>query len=248
MGLLEDIAAAPTTPTYSTLDAARAKYPDLTVDEYALSRVVGSENFNGRPAELVCIADVTVNRAKRAKRSVHDYVTAGGEYGSQGSGGRSESSARPGGPRHIAAARAVLHPATFLGVPIPFLPPRGRGWSGGAVQYFDPGAQLASLDATHCHPLVILERWTYDLEKVGCELKREHRGPNQQEWVGPIAGVDPWVLMLLRPAGPNQDALYAEAKRIIETRGTYKGRAPLPLFELAAVAALAAGLKVGVLG
>lgn len=249
MGYLDDIGAAATTPTLGSLDAARSKVlADLNEEEYALARVIASEYASGSPTELCCIGDADINKARASGRPLIDHITAGtGVFGSQGSDGagarrRPVSSARAPGPRHVLAAVALLR-ARFFG----FIDPPARGISRGARRYFDPRAQLSSHrsnSSTHCHPLVILERWTYALPwgPTRCSLGTK-RGPDQEEWVGPIAGVNAYELMLMRPAGRQQDALYAAARRVIESQGLDQSSGPspaMPLIELALVVGLAA--------
>jgi hypothetical protein len=221
--------------------------------------VVASEHRGGTPSELCCIADATVNQARAAGHELVDHLTAGtGNYGAQASDGvggrkRPMSSARAPGERHIRAALAVIRPG-FLGI----IDAPARGISRGARKYFDPRAQHASHRAnpgTHCHPLVILERWTYSLPwgATRCSLGTA-RGGGQLEWIGPIGGVNAFELMLLRPAGRQQDALYAAARHVIESQGleqTGPSKA-VPIVELlivvafaAAAAALAAGGRGG---
>lgn len=249
MGYLEEIGAAATSPTYSSVEGARKVVADLTDEEYALARVIASEYAAGSPTELCCIGDADINQARSSGRKLVDHITAGtGVFGSQGSDGagarrRPVSSARTPGPRHVLAAVALLR-ARFFG----FMDPPARGISRGARRYFDPRAQLASHrknSATHCHPLVILERWTYALPwgPTRCSLGTK-RGADQEEWVGPITGVNAYELMLMRPAGRQQDALYKAARRVIESQGIdQSGGSPspaMPLIELALVVGLAA--------
>lgn len=235
------IASARATPLLDSIDEAKAYYPsrasEITEDVYTLSRVIGSEDFSGGPIEFCCIADAGANKAAAAGQSLHRYATGGAGYGSQG-GPRQVSTARPGGPRHLLAALAVIGE----GGP-------ARGISMGARRYLDPGAQRALLDrdgiGKYCPPEVVLKRWTYDLAwgKERCSLG-ETRGSQQEEWVGPIDGVDPYRLMLFRPKTAAQDALYAEALKIIQSRGAYKGGPVLPATELLVIGA---AIAVGVL-
>lgn len=241
-GALARIAAAPLSPSYGTHEAARAYAPDLTLDEYALARVVASEHGRGTPTEMGCIADASVNHAAGAPLFAH--VTAGRGFGAQE--GRPMSTRLPPGPRHIEAARAVLR-RSFFGA----LSPALQGVARSARRYISPRSQQGSFSegsSKHCPALVILERWTYAKEwanRSRCELSAT-RGRGQLEWVGPIPGVDPWTLMLFRPATLAQDALYADARRVIESGGSYKGRLrPLGAAELLAVGALIAAAQLG---
>jgi len=234
---LAKIATAPTSPRFETHEEALERFPGLTRDAYALSRVINSEHGSGTPTEMCCIGDADANKAARQRRSIFDHVTAGtGQYGHQGEDKRPVSTARAPGPRHVVAALAVLAGPQPFGM---------RGIARGAERYFDVKAQAASAASspeTHCPPLVILERWTYSLPwgSERCTLGTK-RGGDQQEWVGPIPGVDPYVLMLMRPATAHQDALYQDARRVIESRGSYKGRWLPDAVDLALLAVVVGG-------
>jgi hypothetical protein len=247
VGYREIIAAAPTSPTFGSRAAAAGNVHDLTEEEYALARVIASEHSRGSPTEICCIGDATLNGAAAAGRTLIDHVTAGanafGGQGTVGAGARKRpvSSARPPGARHLRAALALLR-GRFFGL----VDPPARGISKGARRFFDPRSQLSQHKGGvgHCHPLVILERWTF-ARKWGatrCTLLPKN-GTDQQEWVGPIAGVDAYELMLFRKAGRDQAALYAAARRVIESQGlNQEGPNPImPLAEFALVLALAAG-------
>jgi hypothetical protein len=244
---LDDIGVSPTSPTLAGLDDARHVIADLSMDEYALARVLASEYAGGTPTELCCIGDAECNEAKARGRTLADHITAGtGAWGSQGSAGagdrkRPMSSARAPGPRHVRAAVALTRGPWNL-LPSALAP--ARGIAQGARRYFDPRSQISSADSSHCHPLIVLERWTYDLPWAGTCVLGTTRGRDQQEWVGPIKGVDAYQLMLFRPATPMQDALYAAARRVIETQGADQsgptGPIPLPVAEFLLVIALAA--------
>lgn len=223
IGAIAKIDAAAKSPTYGDLEAARAYDPGLTADEYALGRVVVSEFGRGTPTEMACIADAVRTKAVARGRTIAAHITAGAGFGEQGHGSsRPVSSRQDPGPRHLEAAIAVLRRG-FLGV----LPPPLVGLARGATSFFDPKSQASqsvSDPSINCPPLVILEAWTFDKAHPGCKLA-ERRGPAQLEWIGPVAGVDAYQLMLLRPATTNQAVLYAEARKVIESRGAYK--APL---------------------
>jgi hypothetical protein len=246
---LDDIAAASTSPSYDSLAAARAVIADLTDEEYGLARVIASEHRTGSPTELCCIGDATINGARAGGRELLDHITGGSAaFGAQGSGGgrkRPVSSARSPAARHVRAALALLR-GRLWGL----ADPPARGIARGARRFYSPRGQLSqhrSSPSTHCSPIVILDRWTFDLDwldRSRCLLTTT-RGADQQEWVGPIDGVDAYVLMLFRKAGRAQGALYVAARRVIESEGrdqsgpSESGRAML---ELAVVLAVAAAL------
>lgn len=224
MAWRDDIAAAPTSPLLYTLDAARAQVDsDTSEDEYTLARMIASEDFSGSPTTLACLGDAEVNRAEDKGQSVTAHATGGQGYGSQG-GARPVSTARPPAPRHLLTARLLLRGFWFIGAP-------ARGVSHGARLFFSPSAQLSLMQShgieSYCPPDVILKRWTYSLPwgSTRCSLGST-RGSGQMEWVGPIDGVDPWRQMFLRPRTSQQDFLYSEALKVIESRGSYKGSAP----------------------
>lgn len=200
------------------LAQARNVAPWIDAEVYSLARVVASENPTGTDAERVCIADSDALRASQAGQSILRFVTGTvGRYGGQGTGGRLQATSRDPALSHAVIAQAALLDH--------------RGIAKGATRYFDPRAQISlhlKGRAAHLptlHPLTVLEKWTYNKPCVSkkfnsagkyvCELgKRVGRG---EEWVGPIAGVRPTVLMLFRAATEEQDDRYAQAKQIIET-------------------------------
>jgi hypothetical protein len=227
---LDDIARTLTSPRFETLEEARAVFPDLTLDEYTMARVINSEHGSGSAVELVAIGDADANKAAATGKSIFQHATNGAGYGAQGAS-RPVSSARAPGPRHVVAAVAVLRgPA--------------RGIARGARRYFDPRemnrGHLAYKSGTSdkvlsCSALGLLEAWTFARPQCGrnrcCANGLPVAGPNgsgQEEWVGPIPGIEPYELMLMRPATAQQSALYAEARRVIETRGGYHGAVAIP--------------------
>lgn len=224
---LAKIAASPRSPRFATEESARAVFPGLTRDEYAMARVVNSEHDGGTPTEQACIADAVLNAA--GSRGVYGHVTRGNGYGEQGAD-RPVASGRHPGPRHVAAALAVMRAPTVFGQPVPLLKGPLRGIARGATRFLNVKAQAdahARSSATHCPPDVVLRRWTYSLpwaDRSTCTLGTK-RGGGQLEWVGAIPGVDAYAgVMLLRPASSQQDQLFADALKVIASRGSYKGR------------------------
>lgn len=259
MGWREDIAAAGQTPAYDTLEAARAFDSSLTRDEYTLARIIKSEHGSGTPDDMCCIGDADCNKAKAAGKSIFDHATGGtGSYGGQG-GARPVSTARSPGPRHIKAALAVLRWRWWFVVPTP---PPARGIAKGARRYFDPKTQdvLHARDprSNSCSAIGLLEAWTFARPKCNgvrcCANGLPVDGPNgsgQEEWVGPIAGVDAWQLMLMRPKtnAATQRANYELARKVIESRGAFKpsasGGGDLLAFGLVVLGLAAAGYAAG---
>jgi len=179
-----------------------ARDPRITMDELAGARLAASEYGRGTLTELACIVDAELNRAVAARRSLYQSLTVGAGFGRQGQGGRRPAStARDPKWRHLWAARAVLSGSA-------------RGISRGAVRFFDPEA----MDTMHarwksgrskivvsCDALALLEAWSFDRPRRGasaCPFDPTKIGKQTQAWVGPIEGVDPWRLMLMRPASP----------------------------------------------
>jgi hypothetical protein len=96
---------------------------------------------------------------------------------------------------------------------------KARGVSRGAIQFFDPLAMARRhrehrqwvdagrigkpLEPTSCDPLVLLELLSFDYGRhtTGdpCPPDRSRQGPHTLAWVGPIAGVDPLRLLLMKP-------------------------------------------------
>lgn len=252
MSYLDDIARASKTPTFSTLEAAQKMFPGLTLDAYTMARVINSEYGSGSAVELCAIGDADLNKANAAGKSIYQHATNGSGYGAQGDragggGDRPVSSARAPGPRHVMAALAVLGGAA-------------RGISRGARRYFDPNAMNkgfaayrsgTSTKVISCSAIGLLEAWTFARPSCGgsrcCANGLPVAGPDgsgQEEWVGPIEGVNPYELMLMRPATSQQSALYATARQVIESRGSYRpGTLPTSssgaLFAVAGILALA---------
>lgn len=256
MSYLDDIAKTPREPRLETIEEARKVLgdPSLTLDEYTLARMVNSEGDTGTATELCCLADAGVNQARAQGRSLYDYATGGQGYGPQG-GARQVATTRAPGPRHVKAALAVLRRRPFFGIP-GIAPPPARGIARGARRFLSPRAQLAlsKQDITKwCPPIAVLEKWAFGAgwaDRSACRPGAPGPRSQWEEWVGPIPGVDPWRQMFMRPATALHASLYAEARRIIQSSGTYKGREPaaelvelgLLVVGLAAAAAAAGGI------
>ena len=197
------------------LQVARRRYPKLSLDEYTAARLAASEHFRGSFAELCAIIDAELNRALARHRSLFEHLTWRGTFGRQGRH-RVASTRLDPWDIHVAAALGVLRTGAQ------------RGISHGAVRFFDPRTQLwGALRGKWCHPLVVLERWSFDLPwlRVGgkrkrCTLDRSKPGPSPQAWVGEIEGIDSLDLMLMRAAslGDDHQRRYEAARTLIQTR------------------------------
>lgn len=201
---------------------AAARDPSITLDELAGARLAASEYGGGTLVELAAIIDTEANRAQAAGRSLFDSLTRGAGFGRQGQGSKRPASTRLDPEfRHLWATRAVL-----VGM--------ARGIARGAVGFFNP----AVMDATHaawkagrgsiptsCDALGLLELWSFDrprLGDAGCPFDATKTGTVTRAWVGPIEDVDPWRLMLMKPAktGAEHFGAYVAASKEIA-----KGRA-----------------------
>ena len=199
-----------------------ARDSGITLDELAGARLAASEHGGGSLVELAAIVDAAMNRAQESGRTLFDHLTRGAGFGRQGQGSKRPASTRLDPEfRHLWAARAVL-----LGL--------ARGIARGAVAFFNP----ATMDATHaawkagrgsiptsCDALGLLELWSFDRPRLGssaCPFDPSKVGTSTHAWVGPIADVDPWRLLLMKPAKPGAEhfAAYVAARKEIE-----KGRA-----------------------
>ncbi len=124
-----------------------------------------------------------------------------------------------------------------------------KGISNGAIVYFDPLCQyrMHKKDPRRhsCSATTLVKAWTYDLGRQGTARcpSNDRKGPNQKEWVGPIPGVDPTRLMLLRPATSEQDKRFAQSYAICEA--VEKGL-EIPIFDKSV--SPQAGILVALLG
>lgn len=206
------------------LEQARRHVGGLTLDEYTLARVIASEHGSGSPAEMACIGDADLNRARRAGRSVFDHATGkSGRYGRQ-SKPRPVSTARDPYVRQVRVVNALLAGGV-------------RGIARGAVQYLDARTQRALWkQGKASHPLTVLDRWIHARawkKRTRDELGRrvDELGPpgslggGPLEWVGPIDGVDAYELLLFRPrTTPEvQAASFAAATDVITSKGEDQG-------------------------
>lgn len=201
---------------------AAARDASVTLDELAGARLAASEYGGGSLVELATIIDAEVNRAQKAGRSLFDSLTRAAGFGRQGQGSKRPASTRLDPEfRHIWAARAVL-----VGM--------ARGIARGAVAFFNPAVMDSAHAAwkagrgsipTSCDALGLLELWSFDrprLGDAGCPFDSTKVGTETRAWVGPVEGVDPWRLMLMKPAktGAEHFGAYVAARQLIE-----KGRA-----------------------
>lgn len=213
------------------LAQARRYDPQITLDELTAARLVASEHGSGSFAELTAIIDSELNRAERKGHSLFQSLTYRGTFGRQGGAAKRPASTRQDPRmRHVMAARAVLSG-------------NARGISRGATLFFNPeqmelqaraykrwlqsGKQGKKPLVVSCDALTLLEAWCFDLghdPATGnrCPPNRGHRGKNTLAWVGPIDGIDPWRLMLMKPMalGEEHTRAYQAARQVILTRKT----------------------------
>jgi hypothetical protein len=210
------------------LAAARvaARDPSITLDELTGARLAASEYGGGSLVELATIVDAEVNRAEKAGRSLFESLTRGAGFGRQGQGSKRPASTRLDPEfRHLWAARAVL-----VGM--------ARGISRGAVAFFNPSVMDKAHAAwksgkgtipTSCDAMGLLELWSFDRPRLGdsgCPFDATKVGPNTRAWVGPVEGVDPWRLMLMKPAatGAEHFGAYVAAREVIEKGRAFAGQ------------------------
>lgn len=189
---------------------------DLTLTEYTLARMIGSENARGNVAIWAALGDVLLNRAERRRQTLFEHLVPRGVYGRQGQGARPKrpaSTARDPREAHVDVARRLLSGEL-------------RGIAKGATRFFDPATQdrLARRGRT-CPPLTILTRWAFDYpwatddqgKRIRCKLNTARPGRQTLAWVGPIDGIDPVQLLLMAPAklGPEHRRRFEQALAIV---------------------------------
>lgn len=204
------------------LEQAHRFDPVVTLDELTGARLAASEHASGTFAELACIVDSELNRAKKRGLSLFQSLTHRGTFGKQGRERRA-STRRDPQIRHVLAARAVLSGSA-------------RGISLGSVRFFDPvamqrmhaqyrqwvdgGRQGEQPAIVSCDALTLLEAWSFDFGRQGasrCPPDRTKSGRDTLAWVGPIPGVDPLRLLLMKPMpiGPEHTRQYQAARAIL---------------------------------
>jgi hypothetical protein len=202
-----------------------ARDPSITLDELAGARACASEHGNGSLVELACIVDVVASRAAKEGRSLFEVLTRGQGFGRGGGNARPASTRMDPEFRHLWAARAVL-----VGM--------ARGIALGARAFYDPQAMDRlhadwtagkTKIATSCDAMGLLELWSFDrprLGKAGCPFDATKVGTDTHAWVGPIPGVDPWRLLLMKPAKAGAEHLgaYVAARKEIEKGRALAGR------------------------
>ena len=201
----------------------------ITMDELTGARLAVSEHSKGSFTELCSIVDSELNRARRRGKSLFKSLTYRDTFGRQDRRRRAATRQDPT-IRHLLAARAVLSG-------------KARGISQGAVQFFDPEAMdrlnvkyrlwrdgkiPKPAHAPSCDALELLEAWSFDYgKKKGhprCPPDRSKQGTYTLAWVGPIPGVDPFYLMLMKrmPLGTEHTLRYRAARDLIIQRRKQK--------------------------
>ncbi len=212
-------------PPYELLARACQIDPFINMGELTGARLAKSEHGKGSFTELCCIVDSELNRARMKKISLFRSLTKNNRFGKQ-ERGRPASTRLDPTMRHLLAARAVL---------------RGdaRGVSRGSTRFFDPlsmewqhrkyrkwlegGKQGKKPGIVSCDALGLLEVWCFDYGKKGknrCPPDRSRRGRDTLAWVGPIPGVDPGRLTLMKPMrpGPEHTRRYEAARDLLRRR------------------------------
>lgn len=207
------------------LAQARKHIPDMTLDELTGARLAASEHGSGNATELACIIDSEQNRAARRGQSLYASLTRGHGFGKQGKK-RPASTRRDPAIRHFLISRTVTSGDA-------------RGISREAIRFYDPyilnrqngkyrrwlarGRVGDKPAIVSCDALTLLEAWSFDYGKKGgnrCPPDRSRPGRHPLAWVGPIPGVDPIRLFLMKPMpiGPEHQRIY-EAARDVLRRG-----------------------------
>ena len=202
-------------PASLLLEQAREVVPGITLDAYALARVVASEFGNGTYQEQLAIAVADVRRSK-SNVYVH-AIGAAGVFGRQGSRRKIATSQDP------TRAHALVAQQALAGV--------GREDFGSATQYFDAVSQLALWNQGRAlHPHTVLTMWTFNRRPITPEKRDEKNrrvpdlGPaaatGGMQWIGPRAGVRPDRLMLFEAATTDRPARYAAAQSALAGLGS----------------------------
>lgn len=165
----------------------------LSLDVYALARMICSEYGSGSSAELLALAETTRNRARTAGVSIFSLLTRSssseraGKFGEQ-LGCWASTRLDPNG-RHAAAARAALEEGTSL--------------VGAGDDFFDPRAQNAGTQLGHA-----LRQTAADYVSA--------RAAEGRQWIGPIDGINAYKLMVFAP-GYGSDADPTDALVVVNS-------------------------------
>ena len=222
-------AAGSVRQSIETLLAQARKFdPLVSVDELAAARLIASEYASGSETEWAAIVDAEMNRAEKNGRSLMRSLTGtSARFGRQGASPPRPASTRLDPRRaHLDVAIAVVRGGEM------------RGISRGATRFFDPRAQdgqhnkWKSGGSKHIHScpaLGTLEAWSFDYRRGKdrdgkrrrrCPPDKTRVGKNTLAWVGPIAGIDAYELMLFAPTptGLEHTKRYVAARALIEAR------------------------------
>lgn len=200
---------------------AQRVIPDISLDEYSLARVIASEAGRRPSAERLVVGSCDVNRARRKGVSLAVHITRAGRYGSQGVGGRLQSSRLDPGEEHARDAMRIVR--------------EKRDDARGGTVYFNPRTQWACFSRpTECavtgglnhsqHPEAIVTSWSYVVKRGTCgrDAQKRYVCPygkptgTRMQWVGPIVGVDPWQLMVFaETATAAHEAMTQQALQIV---------------------------------
>lgn len=156
-----------------------------TLDEYSLARMVQSEEGGNGPVHMLAVAEAAVNEARRRGRTVTRLLTASaivgvdGHYSEQAAGKWASTRSDPRERAAKAAELALQGSNVFMGV----------------VDYFSPRNQDAG--SQNGHTL-----------RLSSEQYIAERASEGLFWIGPVAGVNPYELMLFsrQPQGTTDAA------------------------------------------
>jgi hypothetical protein len=190
------------------LEQARANDPTVSLEELTAARLIASEHDSGTETEWAAIVASELNRADRKGMTLYESLTLDGRFGRQGRktsrGNTRASTRRDSSIAQLRIARKVLSGEL-------------RGIAKGAQRFFDPRSQ--DRGSYRCNALEILEKWSFDYPRGTGRCFRRRAGRRPVEWVGPVPGIDPYRLMLFRPArlplGPDHAQRFEAARDVI---------------------------------
>lgn len=166
-------------------DPDKLKPEGVTLDEYALARMIASEEGSGPAVYWLAVGEAARNEAMRRKIGVAELLlrstmpAANGRFSEQAAG-KWASTRRDPNQRHLAAAKAVLG---------------GSQFTNGARDFFSPAGQDKGVQGDH-------------KLRLTSEQYIQRQADRALEWVGPIEGIDAYRLMLFRdgaqPVGTRQ--------------------------------------------
>ena len=193
-------------PASALLTQARVYLPAITLEAYALARIIASEFGNGTPEEQLAVA---VADARRARGGIYIHaIGSAGTFGRQGASRKVATSQDP------TLYNAKIAQQAIAGV--------GVQDFGSAIQYFDAISQLALWQRGDAlHPATVLEMWHFNKRPISRTKDASGRqvatlgaaAGGGVQWIGPRKGVRTNRLMLFEGKASDavRDARYQSA-------------------------------------